>query len=383
MGLILTDGQKNAVMKALYWYYGDREKNIFVVAGVAGSGKSTTVSTMVETLGLQKYQVLYATYTGKAASVLRMKGCLANTIHRTFYVTRQDPGGKVFFIKKKSLPSTIKLIVIDELSMVNAKLMEDIISFGIPVIGIGDPLQLPPMYGENPYIQNYDVFLDQVMRQQGTSGILDLAMMARRQEEIPVGQYKESRVITLSKLHDIEKYDVVLCWRNSTRRELNNLIRKKLGRTTKYPVKGEKLICLKNNYVHIRDYQEDIPIMLVNGLGLVNCSDAKYDEEDGYLKMKYATPFMLDNPFETRVSTKLFDAEVEGLDVPDTAFTDIPEDVAVLSYGYANTTHKSQGSEWPNVLCLDEFKGSKDMYYRFLYTQITRAKNSVTIVKMF
>ncbi len=38
MGLILTDGQKNAVMKALYWYYGDREKGVFVVAGVAGSG---------------------------------------------------------------------------------------------------------------------------------------------------------------------------------------------------------------------------------------------------------------------------------------------------------------------------------------------------------
>ena len=103
MGLILTDGQKNAVVQALRWYYGDREKNVFVVAGVAGSGKSTTVSTMVETLGLQKYQVLYATYTGKAASVLRMKGCIANTIHRTFYITRQDPGGKVFFIKKKSL----------------------------------------------------------------------------------------------------------------------------------------------------------------------------------------------------------------------------------------------------------------------------------------
>ena len=347
----------------------------------AAVDKSTTVSTMVDTLGLQKYQVLYATYTGKAASVLRMKGCLANTIHRTFYITRQDPGGKVYFIKKKSLPSTIKLIVIDELSMVNAKIMEDIISFGIPIIGIGDPLQLPPMYGENPYIQNYDVFLDQVMRQQGTSGILDLAMMARRQEDIPVGQYKESKVITLSQLHDIEKYDMVLCWRNSTRRELNNLIRKKLGYTTKYPVKGEKLICLKNNYVHMREYQEDIPIMLVNGLGAINCEDSVLDPDDGYLRMKYAPNFLLNNPFDTRVTTKLFDAEFEGHDIPDGSFSDIPDDVAVLSYGYTNTTHKSQGSEWPNVLYLDEFKGSKDMYYRILYTGITRAKSSITVVK--
>ena len=67
----------------------------------AAVDKSTTVSTMVETLGLQRYQVLYATYTGKAASVLRMKGCIANTIHRTFYIPREDPSGRVFFIKKK------------------------------------------------------------------------------------------------------------------------------------------------------------------------------------------------------------------------------------------------------------------------------------------
>ena len=348
----------------------------------AAVDKSTTVSTMVETLGLQRYQVLYATYTGKAASVLRMKGCIANTIHRTFYITRQDPSGRVFFIKKKSLPSTIKLIVIDELSMVNAKLMEDIISFGIPIIGIGDPLQLPPMYGENPYIQNYDVFLDQVMRQQGTSGILDLAMMARHKQIIEPGTYKESRVITLGQLHDIEKYDIVLCWKNSTRRELNSLIRKKLGYTSKYPKVNEKLVCLKNNYMHIRNYEEDIPIMLVNGLCAINRSDAIYNKDDEYLNMIYSPDFMPDNPFETRVDTRLFDAYYDSdIRIDDKCFVDMPEDVAILDFGYSSTTHRSQGSEWPNVLYIDEFKGSEDMYYRMLYTGITRAKKSITVVR--
>ena len=207
-------------------------------------------------------------------------------------------------------------------------------------------------------------------------------MMARHKQIIEPGTYKESRVITLGQLHDIEKYDIVLCWKNSTRRELNSLIRKKLGYTSKYPKINEKLVCLKNNYMHIRNYEEDIPIMLVNGLCAINRSDAIYNKDDEYLNMVYSPDFMPDNPFETRVDTRLFDAYYDSdIRIDDKCFVDMPEDVAILDFGYSSTTHRSQGSEWPNVLYIDEFKGSEDMYYRMLYTGITRAKKSITVVR--
>lgn len=381
MSLTLTDGQREAVRKSLLWYYSDNKpRNIFVIAGVAGSGKSTTLNTLVSTLGLERYQVLYVAPTGKAASVLRMKGCIANTVHKTFYLVHKMDN-RIIFTKKKTMPSTVKLIVMDELSMVNAKMMEDVLSFNIPIIGVGDPMQIPPIYGENPYIRNYDVFLDQVMRQQGTSGILDLATMARKGEYIKYGEYKESKVVPLSNIHDMENYDIVICWKNSTRRDLNKLIREKKGFSGSYPMKGEKLLCLKNNYTHMLDYNEDIPIMLVNGLGLIADEPAIVDGD--YLNMKYNVDFMPDNPFDTRVDKSVFDSYITGEEIDDNVmFNNLPEDVAVLDYGYAVSCHKSQGAEWGNVLYLDEFKGSVDMYNRMTYTAITRAKKSITIARL-
>ena len=98
--------------------------------------------------------------------------------------------------------------------------------------------------------------------------------------------------------------------------------------------------------------------------------------------MVYSPDFMPDNPFETRVDTRLFDAYYDSdIRIDDKCFVDMPEDVAILDFGYSSTTHRSQGSEWPNVLYIDEFKGSEDMYYRMLYTGITRAKKSITVVR--
>lgn len=376
----LTDGQREAIRKALLWYYDtdSSRKRIFVIAGVAGSGKSTVANTLVQIIGLESYQVLYVAPTGKASSVLRMKGCIANTVHRTFYTVHKI-NGRVVFSKKKNVPSTVKLIVVDELSMVNARMMEDILSFGVPIIGLGDPCQIPPIYGENPYIKDYDVFLDQVKRQDGSSGILDLATMARNGLPIPFGQYKESKVVPLNTVNDFEKYDMVICWRNSTRRELNTLIRRKLGYDTVYPINGEKLLCLKNNYNHIKEINEDIPIMLVNGLGLISINDAVVEEE--YLRMTYAPDFMLNDPYETRVSKTIFDSYISGDEDVFEEDEESPEDVAFLDFGYAVSCHKSQGAEWKNVLYIDEFKGSVDMYNRMLYTGITRARDSITVAR--
>jgi exodeoxyribonuclease-5 len=58
-----------------------------------------------------------------------------------------------------------------------------------------------------------------------------------------------------------------------------------------------------------------------------------------------------------------------------------PADEIVLDFGYAVTVHKSQGSEWPNVLVIDDYRGAKDLYKKWLYTAITRASKSVTIAR--
>ena len=245
--IVLTDEQRNAIVKACAWYYDTsyNKKNYFVISGYAGTGKSTIVRTLIEVLGLANYNVLFAAFTGKASLILRIKGNMANTIHKSFYNIYYGDNGMYYFSVKRSLPSTIKLIVIDECSMINDKMINDILSFNLPTIFLGDIGQLPPVIGQNSLLKdvnNIDAQLTKVLRQDDTSGILGLATQSRNGEKLKEGTYKNCRVLHLKDIDDITKYDIILCWRNSTRKLFNQAVRKELGLNDIYPMKGEKVI---------------------------------------------------------------------------------------------------------------------------------------------
>lgn len=385
MAFQLTEGQRSAIKMAMQWWFDPNKKNIFTVGGYAGVGKSTVVNMLVQLLGINRYQVLYVTFTWKASVVLKSKHCCSNSIHSVFYRPCIDPQtGDTFFARRKSINGCIKLIVIDEVSMVDGKMMEDILSFGIPVLALGDPGQLPPLFHPNKYIQHPDILLTQVMRQAGESGILKLATFARLGKKLPYGKCNESEVIHYDQIKDIEKYDMVLCWSNRRRREINKMIREKLGydKLSKYPINNEKLICLRNDLDHELEY-DDMTITPVNGMCCYTIGDSiDYDSVNDYIDMCYIPDFMknkTDGYFNTRVSKVLF----EGYYKPEDDCghinpLDIPRDHVLLDFGYCITVHKSQGSSWPKVLVIDDYHGRKDYYPNWAYTALTRAEVSVT-----
>lgn len=377
----LTSLQRTAIEKAIEWYFGrSHEQRVFVVGGFAGTGKTTIVKLMIEILGLTKFQVLFSAFTGKAVNVLRLRGNIAQTIHRTFYQI-YGSGSRIQFRLKSSLPSIIKLIVIDEVSMVNDKIMEDILSFGVPVLCMGDPGQLPPIFGGNKYIKEPDVFLTEVMRQDDKSGILTLATKARQNEVIPFGEYGDSFVLPYDKIQPLESYDTVLCWRNATRVRLNNMIRSNLGITHSYPIKGEKLICLNNSYVHDLEY-EGLGMLIVNGLNCISVSEPyDIDDESDTFKLKFKPDFIPQNNvfFDTRCEKALFDTQSTGSVWKESEDADRDDDIVKVDFGYALTVHKSQGSEWGNVLIINDYEGNPRNYPNWLYTAITRGKKSITL----
>lgn len=352
-------------------------------------------------LGIPFDDVVFATFTAKASLVLRLKGNPSNTIHKTFYNIYKGKKSFSFALKHK-LSSNIKLIVIDEASMINQKMLDDITSFNVPVVLLMDEGQIPPIFGSNIYIDEpkkyMDVQLTQVMRQDDSSGILDLAMAARNGTPLSVGKYKDSSVVRMNDImHKIHEYDIVLCYSNKNRRRLNNLIREKLGYKSIYPCVGEKVLCMMNNYSYTVEYKE-VPIFIINGLiGYVQeepkviTDDAADDLE--VLKLKFRPYFLqnLDDPnmdmdvkcfkeiFEQYAKDPSKEAFIESLYRDDLESEDL-DDLCMIDYGYAITVHKSQGSSWPNVLVVVDIKGkSPDFYNKWLYTAITRAEKSVTV----
>ena len=397
-----NEQQLTAIKLMLKWYFTKTDtQQIFALSGYAGTGKSTTINTAIKMLGLPLSDVIFCTLTGKASLVLRMKGNPSNTIHRTFYSTFKKGNSFIFSLKKK-ISSNIKLIVIDEASMITQKMLDDIASFGVPIVLLMDDFQLPPIFGSNIYIDNakekMDIQLTQVMRQDDTSGILDLANLARSEKLPEYGSYKASSVVHFNEVIDsICDYDMVVCYSNKMRRYLNKYIREKKGFKTVYPQKGEKIVCLMNNYNYCIDYA-DIPINIVNGMiGYCNSDSYVVDENNmEILKLDFTPDFLVDKNttgdlhMGTRCFCEIF--EQYEKDITKDAFieelynNDIESDklgeVCMIDFGYAATAHKLQGSEADNVLVLVEPNIPKRLFFKWLYTAITRAKKRVTVASL-
>lgn len=118
--ITLTKGQEEAIKVAVQRYK-DNEKYT-VIAGAAGSGKTTTVRYIVDALNVDMSDVVFATFTGKASLVLRNKGCHnAMTLHRLLYIPKTLSNGDVEFEERATLEYDYKIVVVDEVSMVPQK----------------------------------------------------------------------------------------------------------------------------------------------------------------------------------------------------------------------------------------------------------------------
>ena len=163
---------------------------VFRLFGFAGTGKTTLARHLAE--GVDG-DVLFAAFTGKAALVLRSRGAKkASTIHSLIYRPRgeelvedEDTGKSamtpLFTLNRQSPVANAALIVIDECSMVDEDLGRDLMSFGTPILVLGDPGQLPPISGGGFFTDHEpDVLLQEIHRQARDNPIIDLAQLARQ-----------------------------------------------------------------------------------------------------------------------------------------------------------------------------------------------------------
>ena len=138
---------------------------VFRLFGYAGTGKTTLARHIADGVS---GNVKFAAFTGKAALVMRNKGCdNASTIHSLIYRTRESGEEQPSFELWDDAPaSKAKLIVIDECSMVDAELGRDLMSFDCPLLVLGDPAQLPPIQGGGFFTDaDPDAMLTEVHRQ--------------------------------------------------------------------------------------------------------------------------------------------------------------------------------------------------------------------------
>ncbi len=338
---------------------------MFRLFGYAGTGKTTLAKKIAE--GVEG-DVAFGAFTGKAALVMRAKGCAeARTIHSLIYrASETETGEPSFVLNEDSAVARSKLVIIDECSMVDAELGRDLLSFGKPVLVLGDPGQLPPVKGGGFFTSaEPDVMLTEVHRQAADNPILRLSMLVREGKRLSPGAYGERQIIKRAEIDSgmVTAANQLLVGLNRTRRAYNMRMRELFGRAGEFPEAGDKLVCLKNN--HKKG-------LLNGGIWLVKSTAATRKKK---LLMNVVSE---DDPAEKPRRIGVLPEFFRGLE--ETLPPLVRKDSDEFDYGYALTVHKAQGSQWDNVILFDESYAFREHRARWLYTGITRAAKRLTIV---
>jgi exodeoxyribonuclease-5 len=360
--------QQDAALKAVARWLKAADQQVFRLFGYAGTGKTTLARHIAESADRG---VAFAAYTGKAAHVMREKGCLgAGTIHSLIYRSRgEDENGPTFVRNNDSEAGKVGLIVIDECSMVDEEIGRDLLSFGTPVLVLGDPAQLPPVSGGGFFTSDEpDVMLTEVHRQAANNPIIQMSMLIRDGKALPEGSYGGSRVIDSGDLEqeDILSADQVLVGRNNTRRRYNTRIRELLGREGIVPVAGDTLVCLRNARKRglLNGSLWRVAQVRKARKGLLRYTLAPDDDEAGGKRIVAS------------INPAFFDGTADALSFPVRRRSD------EFDFGYVLTVHKAQGSQWDDVVLFDESFAFRENRARWLYTGITRAAERLTVVRM-
>jgi exodeoxyribonuclease-5 len=351
-----------------------RDKNapqVFRLFGWAGTGKTTLAKHFVDASGVG---ALYGAFTGKAALVLRKKGCHgASTLHSLIYKVNedQDTGKVTYELNPDSALSATSLLVVDEVSMVDETLGLDALSYGCRVLVLGDPFQLPPVGGAGFFTaEQPDFMLTEIHRQASDNPIIRMSMDVREGRGLKVGQYGDSAVLRRADVGQdamrglVMDADQIICGRNQTRRTFNTRMRQLHGIKSHSPTPGEKLICLKNNRKK----------GLLNG-GMWTVRSANRPTPLGIVRMKVGSMDEADmQDIDVETPIEFFEGTEDKLGWQEKKRID------EFTFGYAITCHKSQGSQWDDVVVFDESAAFRDDAPRWLYTAVTRAAEKVQVV---
>lgn len=261
--------------------------------------------------------------------------------------------------------------------MVGAKLAADIERYGVPVLVLGDPAQLPPVEGGGYYIDaKPDHLLTEIHRQALESPVLELATRVRLSTDSRLGMTADD--MAPAALGEAMQADQVLCWSNRRRWALINAMRNRLERPAGTVVAGDRVMCLANN----------------KDLGVFN--GQQFDVLETFSGTLGPTLTLRDDEGRDRHIAVFADgfAGQEMQEQAKKSGAGWKGHRMLATFANAITVHKAQGSEWGHVYVVNETPAMMSMAARrtgqadaieqarkWLYTGISRASEKVTVTR--
>lgn len=349
-----------------------------VLCAPAGTGKTYLLARFIDFCTKAGIKTTVLAFTGRAAGQLKKSGIPASTIHSLLFTPTIDEDGDLLRFDEKSLEllkaETGDIIIVDEGSMVPFKLHESLSKIGKPMIYSGDYDQLDPVDNSNksfnPMTSLVDAFtLTKSRRFDDNSGIGRICAKLRESNILPrMGNGKDLKIIRKNMVIDLEfhkknQYDAIICGTNKTRKRINGLVRAARGYDDEFPVKGEIVMCLKNDVVSHTPISNG-ELFVVEG-SIIGKEKSRFFIKSLDVEDKKLTVYVHN---ETWTTEKM----------PEVGRNDETH-YSVFTFGYAFSTWKAQGSGFDTVLYFDEDVSYFTDQRKFRYTGCSRAMSELTI----
>ena len=358
------------------------------MGGFAGTGKTTLVGYICNELRRENkdLRIAFCSYTGKASRILKQKLVESNsigkddyigTIHRLIYHPITNDRDEIIGWERISKEDfRFNLIIVDEASMLDEEIWNDLLSFDTLILAVGDHGQLPPVKGSFNLMSNPILRLEEIYRQEKSNPIIKISEIARKYGTVPVFDFSDTvrkldkkepdtGDFVKNKLESFNSDWMVLTGYNHSRIKLNKGIRDLLEFESPDPMPGDRVICLKNNHT----------AEIFNGMtgNILSISKEEKESKQPYYDMIVHFDEE-ENDFIGKVSVDQFNSQ-------DIITSTNPE-INFFDFGYAFTVHKAQGGQAPKVLLFEErfSRMDDDMWRRWLYTGITRAEEELYII---
>ncbi len=449
LGFDPTSDQTKTINELTDFLWSINELELFILTGYAGTGKTSLIASFVNTLAQIKVKSVLLAPTGRAAKVLsNYSGKLASTIHRKIYFSHNENGMDTFTLGQNKHTNT--LFIIDEASMIatssglenndgfgQRNLLDDLIEYvysghNCKLIFVGDKGQLPPIgmevspaldgkhLNDSYSLKIIESQLTEIVRQDETSGILNIAGVLRNyEEETPRLPWNptDARAITgmdlqeelENAIHNFGPDEVMVVTRSNKRANLfNEQIRRRILWQEEDLNAGDVIMATRNNYFWLEPKSE--AGFIANGEMMEILKIVRREEIFG-CEFADILVRLIDHPNMKDVEVKILINSIhhEGPSLSREHMKSLFYRIASEEYplernkrirnrkvmqnpyfqalqvkfGYAVTCHKAQGGQWSAVF-VDHGYFVHDMwdkeYMRWLYTAITRASKQLFLV---
>lgn len=387
-----TDEQYYALSKLEKWYR-KYTHQIIEIAGIVGTGVFDVVKEFINKMEFDPREIMYLSYDQKQVLELASRRFHAYYLPSIIYkYTREvnfdtlpviNPTSNSIEYKwkkdvRKKVDERYRLMIVFDSSLLNRTTVEDLCSFGVPIILMRDPILLPSP-DTYTYLRDPNIEIRELNPQLLRNPVTYFANKALRGEKLEFGSYDTVSIVPKKQLnlYNLKSSDMVLTLSDDMMKTMNSVYREKVMKLkTTTNVVGERIIVMNNMYAHklVNEDEKKIKVFLTKGLVGYISKCNKHALSTKYIPIDFKTEFYHEAFTELYIDRHY----LNGMNIPSRQ--QIPDEIMFVQYAYALSAPMARLDHWDKVTLITDPNEDDDLQHRLMYNAITRCTNSLTLV---